>query len=93
MAELKSRPFCGGVAELYKRYYSIEEIVDEESAIPKDAKYLYKKITPEKEMCFFRRKVYIPRCIDTKCVGRNTRPFFNEKEAVEAWNRRADNER
>jgi|GEM_PF-2123827 len=91
MSELKSCPFCGGTAELHKRYHSIEEIVDEESAIPKDAKYLYKKITPEKEMYFFRRKLYIPRCVDTRCIGRNSKPFFNKDEAIEAWNRRADN--
>ena len=35
---------------------------------------------------------YIPRCKDTKCMGRTTRRFKTEQAAIEAWNRRVDNE-
>lgn len=35
---------------------------------------------------------FIPRCLDTRCIGRNKRPYYTEAEAVEAWNRRHPNE-
>ena len=33
---------------------------------------------------------FFPRCKDTKCIGRTYRKYHTEKEAIEAWNRRAD---
>jgi hypothetical protein len=31
---------------------------------------------------------YVPRCLDTICLGRLTKAFPSEKEAAEVWNRR-----
>lgn len=30
---------------------------------------------------------FIPRCKDTKCMGRSTRIFHTETAAIKAWNR------
>ena len=91
--ELKPCPFCGEVAELHKRYSSIEETAYKKSEIPKDAKFLYEKVTPKERMYFYRRKAFIPRCMNSTCVGRATHIFWNEEEAINAWNRRVDNGR
>ena len=90
--ELKPCPFCGGNAELHERYHSIEEIAYKKSEIPKDARFLYEKVTPKNRIYAYRRKSYIPRCADTSCVGRTTKIFFDKELAIDAWNRRTDNE-
>lgn len=36
----------------------------------------------------YKELTYIPRCTATGCVGRNSKPFFDLKEAVEKWNMR-----
>ena len=33
---------------------------------------------------------FIPRCKDTKCMGRSTRVFQTETAAIKAWNRRVN---
>jgi hypothetical protein len=33
---------------------------------------------------------FIPRCLNTKCVGRNAMMFHTEEEAADAWNRRSE---
>ncbi len=91
--ELKPCPFCGNVAELHERYYSIEEIAYKKSEIPKNAKFLYEKVMPKKRLYLYRRKVFIPQCTDTSCIGRTTKIFFDKQTAIAAWNRRATDER
>lgn len=88
--ELKPCPFCGGVAELHKRYHSVEEVAYKKSEIPNGAKFMYEKAYPQKRMYYYRRKTYIPRCTDTSCVGRTTKIFFDEQLAINGWNRRAN---
>ena len=90
--ELKPCPFCGGVAELHERYHSIEEIAYKKSEIPKHAKFLFEKVTPQRRIYVYRRKAFIPRCTDTCCVGRTTKIFFDKQTAINAWNRRANYE-
>ncbi len=89
--ELRSCPFCGNVAELHERYH-IEEIAYKKSEIPKGALFMYEKATPKSRIFAYRRRVYIPRCTDTSCVGRTTKIFFDRDLAIDAWGRRADNE-
>lgn len=91
--ELKACPFCGNVAELHERYNSIEEIAYKKSEIPKDARFMYEKVTPKNRIYVYRRKTFIPRCTDTSCVGRTTKIFFDKQTAIAAWNRRSDNGR
>lgn len=91
--ELRACPFCGNVAELHERYHSIEEVAYKKSEIPKGAKFLYEKVTPKSRIFAYKRKTYIPRCTDTSCVGRTTKIFFDRDLAIDAWGRRADDER
>ena len=91
MAELKPCPFCGREAEMHVRWNSYEECVEKKQGIPDGAKFLYVKVTGKHKYYYYRRYVYIPRCTDTECVGRTTKPFWDEDVAEEAWNRRADN--
>lgn len=89
--ELKPCPFCGGVAELHTGYHSINEIADKKSEIPKDAMFLFEKVTAKKQrMFYYKRKKFIPRCTVTPCVGRTTHIFWDEEVAINAWNRRAN---
>jgi hypothetical protein len=90
--ELKPCPFCGGVAELHTGYHSIEEVAFKKSEIPKDAKFLYEKIISKQRKFYYKRKKFIPRCVDASCVGRTTHIFWNEEVAINAWNRRDKNE-
>lgn len=36
----------------------------------------------------WRPEGFIPRCKDTKCIGRSYRKFHTERAATIAWNRR-----
>lgn len=90
MAELKPCPFCGGKAEMHVRP-SFEEYVEDKSLIPSDAKFCYEKVTDEYHRYYFRARIFIPRCTNTKCVGRTTKIFDSKLEAIEVWNRRVDN--
>lgn len=91
MAELKPCPFCGTTAEMHVRWNAYEEYVEKKEEIPTGAKFLYVKATEKHKWYYYRRDVYIPRCTDTRCVGRTTKTFWDESTAEEAWNRRADN--
>ena len=86
---LKPCPFCGNVAELHERYH-IDEIAYKKSEIPKDARFLYERRTPKSRIYVYKRKVFIPRCTDTSCVGRTTKIFFNKDLAIDTWNRRTE---
>lgn len=90
--ELKPCPFCNGNAELHERYYSIEEFAHKKSEIPNGAEFLYEKVLPKRRIYAYRRKTFIPRCTDSSCIGRTAKIFFDKQTAINAWNRRADNE-
>lgn len=90
--KLKPCPFCGNVAELHERYHSIEEVAYKKSEIPQNAKFLYEKVATKIRFFVYRRKTYIPRCTDSSCIGRTTKIFFDKDTAINAWNRRSENE-
>lgn len=91
MAELKSCPFCGGKAEMRVRFNSVSKYVCQKTEIPKGAKYVRSIGYPHGRMYFeYQEKIFVPRCLDTTCVGRSSKYFPNEKKAIEAWNRRAE---
>ena len=90
MERLKPCPFCGNVAEMHTRYDSLDSIAYKKSEIPKTAKLVCEKKYPQREKYYvYRKLLYVPRCTISSCMGRNTRVFELEKEAAEAWNRRA----
>ncbi len=91
MDDLKPCPFCGGEAEMHVRLRSFEECVENRSMIPSDAKFCYEKVTDRYHLYFFQKKIFIPRCTNTKCVGRTTKTFEDRWDAEKHWNRRADN--
>ncbi len=91
MAELKPCPFCGGVGEMHTRWNTYEESVEHKNQIPTGAKFAYMKEYEDCRRYYYRRKMYIPRCTSTDCVGRTTRTFWDKEKAAEEWNRRADN--
>ena len=87
--ELKPCPFCGGEAVMHVRFNSISKYADKKTEIPKGAKYVRSIGYPHGRIYHeYQEKIFIPRCLDTTCVGRNSKYFPYEKSAIEAWNRR-----
>jgi hypothetical protein len=90
MDELKPCPFCGSEAEMHTRYDSFDSIANYKSEIPKTAKLICEKKYPERKKYYvYRKKLYVPRCTISSCMGRNTRGFELKSEAEDLWNRRA----
>ena len=88
---LKPCPFCGGEAVMHERFDSISKYVHKKAEIPNNVKFLCSTKYASGVLYYkYREKVFIPQCCDTSCIGRSTKPFKNEKEAAEAWNRRAE---
>lgn len=57
--------------------------------IPKGARLIKSSVYPSgKTWHEYRVKAFIPRCMDTKCLGRVYKLFETEAEAIAAWNRR-----
>ena len=96
MAEqnLKPCPFCGSVAQMHTRWDSFDSIANKKSEIPKTARFVCEKKYPQRAKYYVYRKIlYIPQCTVSNCMGRTTRAFELEQEAVDAWNTRTPKER
>ena len=92
MAELKPCPFCGGEAAVHKRRTSCRFYAEHENEIPKHGN-LEKVISyadGHKSFVYWKSE-YGAWCTDSSCLGRTQRVFSTEADAIEAWNRRADN--
>ena len=76
---------------MHERFDSISKYVHKKAEIPKNAKFLRSTKYASGVLYYeYREKVFIPQCCDTSCIGRSQRMFKSEEDAVEAWNRRAE---
>ncbi len=90
MAELKPCPFCGGDSEIHLGEFPAK-MVQWKKNIPKGSRFVRSVKYPSSGVWYeYRQKAFIPRCRKTDCLGRVYKLFETETEAVEAWNRRAD---
>ena len=88
MAELKPCPFCGGEAILHYSEYPAKSC-QHKKEIPKGARLVRSVKYPSGSVWYeYRQKAFVPKCMDTKCLGRLNRLFETKAEAIEGWNRR-----
>lgn len=87
-AELRSCPFCGGEAFMHLGEFPAKSVTHKKE-IPKGARLIKKSTYPSGATYYeYRQKAFIPRCLDTSCLGRTYRLFETAAEAEAAWNRR-----
>ena len=56
--------------------------------------FVCEKKYPQRAKYYVYRKIlYIPQCTVSNCMGRTTRTFELEQDAVDAWNTRTPKER
>lgn len=92
MAELKPCPFCGGEAEVHKRRSSCRFCADSKKGIPPNGVHEYTTEYPGGRKSYvYSKNEWGAWCLDTACIGRSQKVFPSEAEAIDAWNRRADN--
>lgn len=88
--DLKPCPFCGCDGIIHITEYP-EEYTSNRKEIPSGSRFLRGVTYPDGHTCFeYRRKAYVPQCSRTDCIGRTRKTYETEREAAEAWNRRAD---
>jgi hypothetical protein len=74
---------------MHTRWDSFDSIANKKSEIPKTARFVCEKKYPQRAKYYVYRKIlYIPQCTVSNCMGRTTRAFELEQEAVDAWNTR-----
>ena len=89
--ELRECPFCGGEAEIHKRRTGIRFYAASKKAIPKNG--IVERIIeyPNGTKSFeYSKNEYVARCIDSACMGRTVKAFASKEDAIEAWNRRVN---
>lgn len=82
-------PFCGGGAEIHRRRTSCRFYTDSKKSIPKNGTLERTIEYPSGEIRYeYRKAEWVPRCLDTSCLGRVGRVFPSPEEAANAWNTR-----
>ena len=82
---LKKCPFCGSDAQMHIRYDSFSYYVENKRSIPKDARIVRTVQYPgKKPVVEYRKKMYVPQCTVSCCVGRSQKMFELEQDAIEA---------
>ena len=86
-------PFCGGEAQMHTRFDSLESFANKKSEIPKMARLVCERKYPNKPKYYvYRQLLYVPQCTRTNCMGRTTKNFEFEEDAIKAWNTRTQKE-
>ena len=87
---LKPCPFCGGKAELKK--VEISNGYNRKGVVPPGAVFVEKRETSRGMVIRWKRIGYTIHCNTEHCICQPDRlKYRTEEEAVEAWNRRAEN--
>lgn len=86
---MKTCPFCGKTAEVNETLLP-EQSTSTENKIPNGAVITRTIALSNSTIYKYRRKAYIIQCSDPKCIGRLHKIYIDRKEAINAWDRRAD---
>ena len=72
---LKPCPFCGGEAIMHMGEFPTKYTCCKKG-IPKGARFIRSIKYPDGHISYeYKTKAFIPKCLDTKCMGRTTRQF------------------
>ena len=86
--KLEPCPFCGGKAAIYNSEFPAK-LSQYKRDIPKGSRIIRSVKYPQGKIWWeYRQPAFVPKCLDTKCLGRIHRLFETEDDAIEAWNRR-----
>ena len=82
-------PFCGNDAVVHE-VEAQPKYAETQKEVPKGARIIRCISYPSgKEYFEYRKKEYIPQCVDSSCCGRAVKRFNTPVEAISAWNTRA----
>lgn len=82
-------PFCGNDAVVHE-VEAQPKCAETQKEVPKGARIIRRIGYPSgKEYFEYRKKEYIPQCVDSSCCGRAVKRFNTPAEAISSWNTRA----
>lgn len=91
--KLKPCPFCGGEAEIHRRRTACRFYAQSKREIPQNGKLVRTiEYTDGRKSYEYIKNEFGVWCKDTSCIGRVQKVFPTEAEAIQAWERRSDDE-